>query len=209
MLTLWYAKQTCAMAAHLTLALAGAEEGRDYRAERVDFASGQQRSPEFLALNPKGRVPALVGERGVLTETPAILLLLAQTFPHAGLAPLDNPWALAQAQSFNCYLCSTVHVSHAHRPRASRWADDEAAQASMRAKVPQNMAEAFELIEQHLLQGPWVLGERLSICDPYLFTITGWLKGDGVDVARFPRVADHQARFAALPAVQAVLALHR
>lgn len=209
MLTLYYARQTCSLAPHLTLALAGAVEGRDYRAASVDFAAEQQRSPEYLAINPKGRVPALAGERGVLTETPAILLYLAQSFPAAALAPLDDPWALAQAQAFNSYLCSTVHVAHAHRRRGARWAEDEAAQAAMRAKVPANMAECFDLIERELLRGPWVLGERLSICDPYLFTLTGWLPGDGVDVARFPRVAGHQARLAALPAVQEVLSLHR
>ena len=205
MLTLYYAPHTCAMAAHILLEHVGA----DNRAEERDFAGQQQRSAEYLRVNPKGRVPALVTERGVLTETTAILLYIAQTHPGAGVAPLDDPFELAQAQAFNSYLCSTVHVAHAHRRRAARWADGVAAQEAMRLKVPQNMAECFELIEREMLRGPWAMGERFSICDPYLFTLGTWLEGDGVDIARFPRVAEHAARVAAMPAAQQVLALHR
>lgn len=202
--TLYYAKGTCAMATHIALEEAQA----DYRAERIDFAQSQQQSPAFLAVNPKGRVPALVTDRGVLTETPALLLYVAQTHPAARLAPLDDAFALAEMQAFNSYLCSTVHVAHAHKRRGSRWADDEQAQAAMTRKVAQNMRECFALIEQHLLRGPWVAGEAYSIADPYLYTVTGWLAGDGVDVREFPRVAAHHARMNERPAVQRVLALH-
>ena len=67
-------------------------------------------------------MPALVTDRGVLTETPAMLAYIAQTFPKAKLAPLDDAFAFAQVQSFNSYLCSTVHVAHAHKGRGYRWA---------------------------------------------------------------------------------------
>lgn len=202
MLTLYYAAGTCALASHILLELSGA----DYRAVRLDFKANAQRSPEYLRLNPKGRVPALVTERGVITETPAILLYICQTHAQAGLAPLADPFLLAQAQAFNSYLCSTVHVAHAHGRRGSRWADDPEAVAAMQKKMPQNMADCFELIENHLFAGPWVLGDSFSLCDPYLYTIAGWLKGDTVDIARFPKVAEHHQRMAALPAVQKVLA---
>ena len=94
----------------------------------------------------KGRVPSLVTDKGVLTETPAILAFIAQSFPRAGLAPLGDPFAFAQVQAFNSYLCSTVHVAHAHRMRGHRWADDPAAIAEMRRKAPQAVGECFELI---------------------------------------------------------------
>jgi glutathione S-transferase len=68
------------------------------------------------------------------------------------------------------------------------------------------MGECFELIENGMFEGPWVLGERFSVCDLYLFTVSGWLKGDGVDVERFPKVAEHRRRLAADPVVQKVLA---
>jgi glutathione S-transferase len=204
-LTLYYAPGTCALASHLALEHAGAP----YQAERIDFRSGQQQSPEYLRINPKGRVPALRTERGVLTETPALLHFIAQSFPAAQLAPLDDPFLLARMNEFNSYLCATVHVAHAHRPRAYRWADDVQAQEAMKKKVPQNMAECFALIEHDLLQGPWVLGERFSTSDYYLFTISRWLESDGVNPADFPRVVEHQARLAATPVVQKVLAAQR
>src|SRR5258706_15572489 len=100
-------------------------------------------SPEYLAVNPKGRVPALVTESGTLTETPALLCFVAQRFPQAELAPLADPFALAQVQEFNSYLCSTVHVAHAHRRRGTRWADDALAIAAMKRKVPSNLTRCF------------------------------------------------------------------
>src|ERR1700738_3967158 len=99
------------------------EVGAPYEAVLVDFGSQAQRSPEYLAINPKGRVPALVTERGTLTETPGLLLFVAQLFPKAELAPFSDPFALAQVQEVNSYLCSTVHVAHAHRMRGTRWAN--------------------------------------------------------------------------------------
>lgn len=202
MLTFYFARGTCALATHLALEFAGA----DYRAVRIDFASRQQQSPEYLRLNPKGRVPALVTERGVLTETPALLLFIAQGFPQANLAPLDDAFELARANEFNSYLCSTVHVAHSHRMRGYRWADDEPAIEAMKRKVPQNIGDCFDVIERHMLKSPWVLGNRFSICDPYLFTVAGWMKSDGVEMSRFPKVAEHYERMSADPVVQRVLA---
>jgi len=200
----YFAPQTCALASHIVLE----HLQLDYEPVKLDFRANQQQSAEYLAVNPKGRVPALVTERGVITETPALLLYLAQQRPDSGLAPLDDPFALAELQAVNSWLCSTVHIAHAHRPRAYRWADDPAAQQAMKAKVPQNMGECFDWIERELLRGPWVMGDRFTIADPYLFTITGWLAGDGVAVERFARVADHFARMKVLPAVGRALAQH-
>ena len=201
-LRLYYAPHTCALASHLALEHAGAA----YETVRVDFATNGQRAPAYLAINPKGRVPSLVTARGVLTETPAILWFVCQTHPQAGLAPLDDPFALAEVQAFNSYLCSTVHVAHAHRMRGQRWADDPAAIAAMQRKVPQSVGDCFALIEHELLRGPWVMGERYGICDMYLFTLAQWLEGDGVDLARLPRVLEHRARVAGDPVVQRVIA---
>ena len=166
------------------------------------FPADGQRSPEYLAVNPKGRVPSLVTDKGVLTETPAILAFIAQTFPRAGLAPLGDPFAFAQVQAFNSYLCSTVHVAHAHRMRGHRWADDPAAIAEMRRKAPQAVGECFDLIERGMLRGPWVMGDAHTICDPYLFTLAQWLEADGVDPARLPKVREHRKRMSDRPAVR-------
>ncbi len=204
MLRLFYAAGTCALASHIALEEAGAK----YTAARLDFHSNEQRKPEYLAINPKGRVPALVTDRGILTETPAILVFIAQTFPDAHLAPLGDPFALAQVQAFNSYLCSTVHVAHAHRVRGYRWvdADDAAAILAMQKKVPQSVAECFDLIERELFAGPWVTGNGYTVCDPYLFTLARWMEADGVDPARFPKLHDHRRRMAERPAVKRALA---
>lgn len=204
MLTLYYAAGTCAVATHLALEFAGAP----YEAVRVDFGTQQQRSPDYLRINPKGRVPALATDRGVLTETPALLQYVAQSWPESGLAPLGDPFLLARMNEFNSYLCSTVHVAHAHRGRGARWADDPQAIEAMKQKVPQNMADCFALIEEHMVQGPWVLGERFSTSDLYLFTIASWLPVHGIDVARYPRVAAVCRALETQPAVRKVLAAH-
>jgi glutathione S-transferase len=204
MLKLFYAPNTCALASHIALQEAGA----DYETVRLDFRKNEQRNPQYLAINPKGRVPALATDKGILTETPAILAFIAQSFPQSHLAPLDDPFAFARLQSFNSYLCATVHVAHAHRLRGYRWvdADDAVALAAMQKKVPHSVAECFDLIEREMFVGPWVMGEKYTICDPYLFTLAGWLEGDGVDPARFPKVLDQRRRMSERPAVKAALA---
>ena len=201
MLKFYYAPHTCALASHIALEQAGAE----YETVRVDFATNGQRTPEYLAINPKGRVPSLVTDRGILTETPAILMFVCQSYPQARLAPLDDVFALAQVQSFNSYLCSTVHVAHAHRMRGYRWADDPAAIAEMKRKAPQAVGECFALIEREMLKGPWVMGDTYSICDMYLFTLAQWLEADGVDLTKLPKVAEHRRHMSELPVVRKVV----
>lgn len=202
MLTFYFARNTCALATHIALEDAGA----DYEAVRVDFASEEQRKPAYLSINPKGRVPSLVTPQGILTETPALLAWVAQTHPEARLAPLDDPFAFAKLQAFNSYICSTVHVAHAHRMRGYRWADDAAAIDAMKRKVPESVTSAFLLIEQGMLEGPFVMGRDYSIADPYLFTLAQWLELDGVDVSRLPRVVEHRARMAERPGVKRAIA---
>jgi len=203
MLKFFYAPNTCALASHIALKHAGAA----YEPVRLSFANNQQRSAEYLGVNPKGRVPALVTDKGILTETPAILAWIAQSYPEAGLAPLGDPWGFAQVQSFNAYLCATVHVAHAHRMRGYRWASEESSFADMRRKVPESVGECFRLIEREMLKGPWVMGETFTICDPYLFTLAQWLELDGVSPGDVPRVADHRRRMSELPAVRAAIAI--
>jgi glutathione S-transferase len=204
MTKLYWASGTCALASHIALEEACAK----YETVKLDFSQGDQRKPDYLKVNPKGRVPALITERGILTETPAILAWIAQTHPQAKLAPAD-PFEFAVAQAFNSYLCSTVHPAHAHNRRGARWSDDAAAQATMTAKVPQNMTDCYNLIENDYLKGPWVMGAAYSICDPYLYTISGWLAGDKVDIAKFPKVNEHFKRMNERPAVKAVLVVHK
>ncbi|MCY4592524.1 MAG: glutathione binding-like protein [Alphaproteobacteria bacterium] len=201
MYTLYYAPGACSLASHITLE----EAGVGYCPVRVDFSRSEQRGEDYRAINSKARVPSLVTPRGILTETPAILAFLAQSHPDAGLAPLDDSFEFASMQAFNSYLCSTVHVAHAHRGRAARWTDDPQVIEALAVKVPANMTECFALIEATMLRGPWVMGEDYTVADPYLFTVTRWLERDGLSVDRFPGVRDHRDRMLRRPATRTVL----
>jgi len=192
MLTLYYAPDTISLATHILLE----EVGAAYSTVRIDFKSTQQRSPEYLKINPKGRLPALVTDRGILTETPALLVFVAQSFGRPDLALIDDAFAFAEVQAINAYLCSSLHINHAHRMRGPRWvgAKDSAAIAAMQRHVPMSVGTNYDLIEHNMLKGPWVMGERYTICDPYLFTLARWLEQDGVDPKRIPKVIDHRRR---------------
>jgi glutathione S-transferase len=203
MLTLYAAPRTCSLATCIALEEAGA----DYELVKLDFPAGQQRSAEYLAKNPKGRVPALGTPQGVISETVALLAYIAQVFPQAKLAP-EDPFHFAEMQAFNSYLSSTVHVNHAHNRRGARWSDDPAVVENLKIKVPQNMRDCYAIIETRMLKGPWVMGEQFTTADGYLYTIDTWLKGDGVDIAEFPKVHDHFKRMSDRPAVKRALAKH-
>jgi glutathione S-transferase len=199
-LTLFGAKGSCSLATHIALEEAGA----DYVFHKVDTAAGEQRKPEYLAINPKARVPALVTPQGALTENVALLLYVAQTHAHANLAPPDA-FGLARMNAFNAWLSSTVHVNHAHKMRGYRWSDDAAVVENLKLKVPQNMTDCALLVETEYLKGPWLMGEQYTVADAYLYTIELWFVSDGVDMTKFPRITAHLAAMNARPAVQRVL----
>ncbi len=206
MLKLYYNAGSIALASHIALE----ESGTEYEAIKLNYAMLEHTLPDYLAINPKGRVPSLITDRGILTETPAILLYIAQTCGMAIFPPPEDPYDLAQLQSFNSYLCSTVHVNHAHRMRGKRWVDeqDTAAIGAMQKKVKSNMEDCFHLIEDEMFEGPWVMGENYSIADIYLFAITQWMESDSLDVADFPKLLAHRKAMLARPAVARVVAEH-
>ena len=199
----YFSPGSVALASHIALIEAGAS----FEAISIDFGEREQRSAEYLAINPKGRVPALVTDEGILTETPAILRYIAACYPGAGLLP-QGAFAQGRADAFMAYLATTVHVAHAHGGRGHRWADQQTSFDDMKAKVSETMRECFELIEQELIEGPWVLGEQYTVCDPYLLTLSGWLKGDGVDRRDFPKVAEQAGRMREREAVRSAWKAH-
>ena len=203
MLIFYYAKSSAAYAPHILLE----ETGLEYKAVRIDFTTKEQQSPAYLKINPKGRVPALITEKGILTETPAMLPYLAQIAPDQNLAPTD-PFEFAIAQAFNSYIASTVHVAHAHKHRGARWADDPLVHEAMRAKVTANMTECAQIIEKHYLKGPYVLGDRFSFCDPYMALVTRWFRNDEVDIDQFARIKKHDTLMRQRRSMQHVLELH-
>jgi glutathione S-transferase len=203
MLKLYYAKGACSLAAHIALEEAGA----NYELARLDLKAGDQRKPGFLAINPKGRVPALQTDAGVLTENPAILAYIAQTFPEAKLSNNVDSFAFGAMQAFNAFLASSVHVAFAHHTRPQRYADGDAAAEAMRAKAPSLLAEYFGQIEAQFADGrPFVTGGDFTVADPYLFVFERWLEPDGLGrLADYPQVYAHHQRLNDRPAVRAAL----
>ncbi len=152
-------------------------------------------------------MPALVTDRGVLTENPAILNWIAESFPKAHLKP-DDFFAYSQMQSFNLYLASTIHVTFAHLFRTERWADSDSARAEVKAKVPSSLAMLWTLIEDRMGDGrAWVCGDQYTVADPYLYVFARWLERDGAGGSSgMPLTRAHRARMQERPAVKKVLA---
>ncbi len=198
---LHYAKGTIASA----VAIALQEAGIDFDALAVDFKTGAQTKPEYHKINPKGRVPVLETDDGILTETGAILDYIAAVKPAAALMP-EAPGDAARVRAVMYYLASTMHINHAHGRRAGRWADLPASKEDMRAKVAQNMTESARYVEENCLAGPFILGDRITVGDACLFAVCTWLPGDGVDVSAFPRITAFLEAMESRPSVQAVRA---
>lgn len=203
MFTFYFSKASSAVAAHILLE----EVGADYETVEKPIASGAHLDPEYLDINPKGRIPALGTAEGVITENPAILWYLGETFPEKGLLP-DDAFGRAKLQEINAYICATVHVAFAHKQRGARWTDNPETIQSLKEKVAANLADCASLIEAHYLKGPWVLGERYSICDPYVFLVPRWLGACGVDLEAHPKLARHTAAMLEREATRTVLAAH-
>ncbi|XDA98441.1 glutathione S-transferase family protein [Sulfitobacter sp. LCG007] len=181
------------------------EAGLTFEPVILDFAAGEQTLPAYQSINPKGRVPVLEladGQR--LTETGAILELVAALAPDAGLMPSDS-LAAAHLRSVMYYLATTAHVNHAHARRGARWADKTESHADMAAKVPETMTQSARIIENHCLRGDFVGGSVLSIADFYTFVVCSWMKGDGVEMTAFPRICALIERMRSRPSVQAAV----
>ncbi|MDF3415409.1 glutathione S-transferase family protein [Sulfitobacter sp. M57] len=197
---LYFAPGTISVA----VAIALEEAGLNYDPIKVDFATAGQTHPDYLALNPKGRVPALITDKGgVLTETGALLDYIAALAPEAGLVPQD-PEDTAHMRSVMYYLASTMHVAHAHKLRGSRWADQQSSHEDMTAKVAQTMSDCAAYVQSDCLRGDFVGGDHLSLADPYLFIVCSWLAGDGVPLAEFPQIGAYLARMEARDSVKTI-----
>jgi glutathione S-transferase len=175
---------------------------------RIDFATTEQRSPAYLAINPKGRVPALADGAFVVTENPAILRYIARHVPSAGLWPTDLRDE-AHCAEWLAWCSSTVHPAFAHIARAERYATSDEAKAEVQAKGRESCRDLWSQIEARLAHGPWAIGDSYSVVDPYLLVFWNWGRGPrlGYDMAaEFPTWTAHARRMAERPAVQRVLA---
>ncbi|WP_299588809.1 glutathione S-transferase family protein [uncultured Tateyamaria sp.] len=203
MLTYYYSRGSSSLAAHILLI----EVGARFDAVEVPISDGAHRAPDYLRINPKGRIPALQTPDGLITENAAILEYIAATHADAATVPSDA-FTQAQARAFCAYLGTTVHVAYAHARRGDRWANLDASLADMKARAPQNLLSCADFLEKHFVSGPWALGGKFSFCDPYLFLLDHWLTRVGASLDGFPKLSAHKAAMMARPATRQALAIY-
>jgi len=204
MMKLYFSPGSCSLAPHIALE----EVGAPFDLARVDFSANQQGSADYLKINPKGRVPALVDGDWVLTECPAILRFIAARHPGAGLWPWDTREE-ARCAEWLAWLSSTVHTAFGRALRAHRYASDPRAVEDVAATAKRACRELWLAVDAKIGRGPWALGERYSVADPYLLAFWNWARGPilGFDVGRdLPNWTAHARRMAERPAVRKALA---
>jgi glutathione S-transferase len=177
MLTLYFAPGASSFAVHIALQ----EIGVPFEGKPMSFKKGDLRAPDYLALNPEGKVPTLMVDGRPLTEVAAILYYLAKRFPDAGLLPRDDIEADAQALSWMSFAASTLHPAR---------------------RCGLDYANEVYAIADRRLGGSWALG-RYSIADIHLFRLY-WRFANSLKPApeTFPNLTAHYARMMVRPAVQ-------
>ncbi|WP_282052914.1 glutathione transferase GstA [Phaeobacter inhibens] len=194
---LYYKPGACPLASHIALQ----ETGRLFEIEAVDTAAGRtEGGADYLAINPKGYVPALRLEDGsILTEGPAILQYIADSHPEAGLAPAAGTFARARMQEQLNWIGTELHKAFGPLFREGT---SEAGQDEARVAV----AGKFDLIETQLEDGrEWLVADQFSVADAYLFVVSNWANFTGIDLARWPYLAAFVSRTAARPSAQAAM----
>lgn len=197
MLTLYYGPGACSMASHIVLE----ESGEKYEPHRVNLAGGEQRSPEYLKINPHARVPALKLDDGeYISENTAILPFLGKRFK---LWPSDAKGE-TRALSLIGWLASTVHPAHGHVGRPERYSPDAAAQASIKETGLKTFHDCLKEIDQVLAGRQW-FGEQYSVLDPYGFVFFTWGVRRELPMGALKNYTAFRDRMVARPAVQRVL----
>lgn len=198
---LFYSPGACSLAPHIALE----ETGAAFEPVKVALPQGEQKTPAYLAINPKGRVPALADGTHIVTESPAVLRYIARRFPQARLWPDDDIRLDAACLEWCAWLSNTIHVHFAHVWRPERYADDETAKQAVIAKGREVTRQLWADVDARLAGKQWAIGERYSAADPYVLVFWTWGRGPvlGFDMAKdFPNWTAHARRMAARPAVQ-------
>lgn len=198
MLKLYYSPSACALASHIALEEAGAE----YEIQAINLRTGEQKTPEYLAINPDGVTPALMTDQGVITENAAILAYVIQTHPEAGLGDTRSAYDFSKLISLSGWLGSSLHPAVGKLLFSRPPLEGEAKTAQLDLALSK-----YDLLENSLFKGPWAMGETYTVVDGYVAVFTRWARQAGLlDPARFPRLNDHVDRVQARPAVKRVLA---
>ena len=193
---LYYAPGACSLSPHIV----ASELGLDVQLEKVDLkAHVAANGADYFAINPKGYVPALQMENGeVLTEGPAIVQYLADRKPESGLAPANGTTERYRLQEMLGYINSEIHKTYSTLFNAKTTPE-------VRQEKTEYLAKRYQLIEKQLAGRDYLFGNRFTVADAYLFTVTNWAHHLKVDLSAFPNLVAFQKRVAARPAVQAAM----
>ena len=195
---LYIAPGSCSRVALVALIEAGAA----FDTRVVRFMRGEHKSPAYKALNPKGKVPALVVDGQALTENVAIIAYLDRVFPQAGLLPpATSPLESARQIADLCFCSATLHPIVTRIRLPQMFATPEATR-TVWEKACEAMREFFQLIEDRLEGGPWWYGADWSAMDAYLNWVFWRVEGADFPVGDYPRFADHARRMAERPSVK-------
>lgn len=195
---LFYSPGACSLAAHITLE----EIGKPFELQLVSTADGSTQKPNYLAINPKGRVPALDLGGRILTELPAILFYLAQTNPESHFLPPDYE-GQARALEWMNWLSGTVHgVGIAGIWRPNRFSDDVEIYPALNKKGMANTLENFKQINHYLEGKSWAVSNQYSIVDPFLLVLYRWGLRLKIDMATYPAFANVAKAVFTRPATQ-------
>jgi len=200
MLKLYFSPGACSMASRLALE----ESGAKYEEQLVSIPKGEQKSEAYLKINSRGKVPALAIDGAVLTENVAILTYVARQFPAAKLLPGD-PVGEARCLSTMAWLSNTVHPSFTHIFRPERFAEDEAAQASVKATGRKAFWANLQEIDGLLKGKEWLMGTQFTVADPYALVFYGWAKRIELPAQELANYTDWKDRMLSRPAVKRVL----
>ncbi len=207
-ITLYYFPRACSLAVHIALE----EAGFDYCRQIVDLRTKAQKSPEFLAINPVGTVPAMLIGDQLLSETQAILTYIGDTAPAGPLLPPSGHQDRYRAHQWMNFLSSSVHayIRSIFRPSAYAPIEDAAAQAAVRRQGHVNLATAVATVEARLAAGPFALGDDFSVVDCYLFLMYLWSCDGRIDtVPDRPKWAALAEQVWRRPAVKSVVAVEQ
>jgi glutathione S-transferase len=212
MLQLYYFPGNASLIVHIVLE----EIGAPFELKLVDRAQSAHKSAEYLALNPNGLIPVLVDDEArdgagaplVLYETGAICLHLADTHPGAALLPALGSRERAHAYKWLVWCTNTLHAAIGLYFYPERWADDAAGAAVVKAHAESKVGAMLDQIDAELARhgGPWFLGDRFSVVDPYAFVLSRWTRGFGRPARTLPHVRPWLDRMLARPAVQRAFA---
>ena len=206
MLKLYYGSGACSFLPHVGLEAISAATGEAFETQAVKLHKGEQKSPEYLALNPLGLVPVLVVDHQPLSQIVAICDYLDRRYPQAGLLPAD-PWQRAQAMSLFAWMNNTVHPTFTHIFRPEKFAEGEAARAEVRRTALEMFRGQLERIQGLTAKaGPFLLGDKLSFLDAYALVFLRWAGLAGIDPASLPAYRDFVGRLSAVPPVAAAMA---